>query len=65
MTSQSSSDSRRVLEAANQAAINTYKPMIIPLRGTHVAMIFRRSGLKQAMQRNSQRASHPLSQDIN
>ncbi|NTJ42469.1 hypothetical protein G6L28_07630 [Agrobacterium larrymoorei] len=43
MKSQSSSDSRRVLEAANSASSSTYKPLIIPLRGTYVAMIFRRT----------------------
>lgn len=43
MKSQSSSDSRRVIEAANKASATTYKPIIIPLRGTYVAMIFRRS----------------------
>ncbi len=43
MKSQNSSDTRRTLQAANSAAVSTYKPLIIPLRGTYVAMIFRRS----------------------
>lgn len=43
MKSQNSSDTRRIIEAANNTAASTYKPLIIPLRGTYVAMIFRRS----------------------
>ncbi len=43
MKSQNSSDSRRTIEAANNTSASTYKPLIIPLRGTYVAMIFRRS----------------------
>lgn len=43
MKSQNNSDTRRTIEAANSTAASTYKPIIIPLRGTYVAMIFRRS----------------------
>ena len=45
MTSQGTSGRRRILEAANKASATTYKPIIMPLAGTYVAMIFRR-GLK-------------------
>ncbi|WP_296083737.1 hypothetical protein [uncultured Agrobacterium sp.] len=47
MTSQGTSGRRRVLEAANKASATTYKPIIMPLAGTYVAMIFRR-GIKSA-----------------
>lgn len=47
MTSLGTSGRRRILEAANKASITTYKPIIVPLTGTYVAMIFRR-GLKSA-----------------
>jgi hypothetical protein len=43
MKSQNSSDTRRTLEAANCTSASQYKPLIVPLRGTYVAMIFRRS----------------------
>lgn len=43
MMSQNSSGTRRILQAANSASASVYKPIIIPLRGTYVAMIFRRS----------------------
>lgn len=40
---QNHSDGRRTIEAANNTSLPSYKPNIIPLRGTYVAMIFRRS----------------------
>lgn len=43
MMSQNSSGTRRTIQAANTASASVYKPIIIPLRGTYVAMIFRRS----------------------
>lgn len=43
MKLQNSSNTRRILQAANNTSASTYKPLIIPLRGTYVAMIFRRS----------------------
>lgn len=52
MKSQNSSNTRRILQAANKATASTYKPLIIPLRGTYVAMIFRRS-LKSRLEMSS------------
>lgn len=43
MKLQNSSNTRRILQAANTTSASTYKPIITPLRGTYVAMIFRRS----------------------
>ncbi len=53
MKSQNSSDNRRTLQAANSAVTSTYKPLIVPLRGTYVAMIFRRSLKNRLVAQNS------------